>query len=1076
VLAVRVLGALDIELDGANVASPASQRPWAVFAFLALAPRPVSRAELASRFWPDVLDASARASLRSALWTLRRALGDCLVVSRDRVGLADAPMLWIDVREFERLATEGELEQALAMCRGELLEGLEDEWALSARQRHRERVIELLEQTARRHEDGGDLRAAVEWTRRQTEHDRFDEDAHRRLMTRLTAAGDRAGALRCYRSLCDRLRTELGVAPSSLTRELIERIRTDAPPVQRPAGTSTLAPGLLPLTGRDAELAELERTWMAVANGGHGTAAVIRGEAGIGKTRLTTELRLRVAATGGRVAACAALDLGGTAPLSLWAELIRELLPELPAPPTDAAWPDDLAVLASELPAHFGRSPEPTRGVPPDLQRTRLFEAVVALLSWAARERPLLLVLEDTHTADQASLELAAYAARRAAELPVMMVFTRRELPHSGDADRLEHALRARGLLTVEHELQPLPPAGVAALARSAAKLSDADVDRVVERAEGNALLTVETARSLARGAVDVAPTLRATVRAALMPIDEDGRALIDVAAVAGRALEPAELEQLELVRLQDSAGEALQTGILVAGGGRLGFRHALLRDAVYAELTEPRRRLLHERWARVLLACEQAGGVRRPAEAARHLLLAGRDGTAVDQLARAASDALGVAALEQAAAYLEEALEIAPDRADLYLELGTIEAWLARREKVAAAFGRAQALLADGPPLELVRAWLRRARAHRGPLCVPHEALVSARAALELLDRADEPAVEERRAARAMCAWAEAVAGDIEVAERLLARFDPGSPLDDLEMCEIEHARGQALMRRGALIESYEPQLKAAEAGARAGRPDLAHGGWIGAAGAALAADDPERALEFVDRGAAALSGRGFASLEVQLLAARSFILIRLGRLEEARAATDAEHRIAEQLEQPDLLAMASHDRGLVALEAGEYRRAASLLAASLLDDAPISRPLTRLALAEALIECGELDAAAGELRATVLEPLRPSDFPDALVPRLTRIQGLLALGRGERDEGERRLRESIAGWERQLARATRTGSMNIVLADLGRPVVGLIEPERELARSRADLETLLATSRDTKPDPRGAPHAVVP
>jgi DNA-binding SARP family transcriptional activator len=85
VLRVRLLGTLEVELDGAVTETPPSQRPWAVFAYLALTPRLVSRAELASRFWPDVLDQSARASLRSAVWALRRRLGEALVVDRERV-------------------------------------------------------------------------------------------------------------------------------------------------------------------------------------------------------------------------------------------------------------------------------------------------------------------------------------------------------------------------------------------------------------------------------------------------------------------------------------------------------------------------------------------------------------------------------------------------------------------------------------------------------------------------------------------------------------------------------------------------------------------------------------------------------------------------------------------------------------------------------------------------------------------------------------------------------------------------------------------------------------------------------
>lgn len=479
-LCARLLGALEVELDGAVIDSPVSQRPWALFAYVALAPRPVTRGELASRFWPDVLDQSARASLRSALWTLRRHLDDALVVEGERIGLADEPDVWLDVREFERHAG-GDPAGALELCRGDLLEGLDDDWAVSARDRHRQRVIELLEQLALEADDRGDARGALDLTRRQVERDRFDEEAHRRLIERLERAGDRASAMRTYRGLAERLRRELGVAPSRQTRELVERVRA-ATPAQPVAGVAPAMPGWLALIGRDQELAELERGWQTAA-GGAGVAAVIRGEAGIGKTRLANELRARVGASGGLTATCAALDLGGAAPLSLWAEMIRELLPALPAPPPEAAWPDDLAVLASELPSHFARSGIPSVEVAPDLQRTRLFEAVVALLGWAARQAPLLLVLEDVHTADSPSLELAGYAARRVAGLRVMMVITRRELPRRADADRLEQALRARGLMACELELGPLPPEPVAALARRAARLSETDVRRVVERA-----------------------------------------------------------------------------------------------------------------------------------------------------------------------------------------------------------------------------------------------------------------------------------------------------------------------------------------------------------------------------------------------------------------------------------------------------------------------------------------------------------------------------------------------------------------------------------------------------------------
>ena len=1067
-LRARLIGALEVEIDGTVIDSPPSQRPWAVFAYLALAQRPVSRAELATRFWPDVLDQSARASLRSALWTLRRRLGERLVVDGERVCLSDEAGLWIDVRELERLAADSP-DRALALCRGELLEGIEDDWALSARERHRERVIELLEEQALACELRGQARAAIDLTRRQVERDPFDEEVHRRLIARLGAGGDRAGAIRTYRALSERLRRELGVAPSVQTRELVQRLRSEAPD---PAGvTIRPTPGMLPLVGRARELAELERTWRGVA-GGTGAAAVIRGEAGIGKTRLAGELRLQASASGGQTAACAALDLGGTAPFSLWAELIRELLPSLPAPPAAAAWPDDLAVLVSELPAHFAPSGAARTAVAPDLQRTRLFEAVVALLDWAARAGPLLLILEDAHSADVPSLELAAYAARRAAGLPVMMLLTRRELPQSGSADRLEHALRSRGLLACEIELGPLSSQTVAALARTAAQLDDADVIRVVERAEGNALLAVEAARALERGEDAVASSLRGSVRATLAPLAAEVRTLVEIAAVAARPVDTSELAQLSLLDPDEAATGALQTGLLLAAGAGVGFRHALLRDAVYEEIAEPRRRGLHQRWARALLATEQAGAIARPAEVARQLRLAGADQDAVPQLARAAVGARAVAALDEAIGYLEEAVAIAPDQAELWLDLGELEAWRGRREQAEVGFAHALALLEGGEPLALARAWLRRARAYHGVICVPSAVLESASHAVELLKRTELPAREESSEALAAQAWAEAVAGSVEEAERLLAELSADMPGgDDLRTYDVGHARALALMRRGRFVESYGPSIAAGEAIDRAGRADLSYGCWVNAAGAATASQDHERALEFLDRGMAGLAGHGLQSLEIHLLAARSFVLRGLGRLDAARSAAEAERALAEQLGQPELLAMASHDEGLIALQAEQYELAAVRLEEALVEGAPISRPLTRLALAEALAGSGHPDRAAAEVRATVLEPVRPSDFPNALVPKLARVQGLIALARGRHEEAQRRMEESVAGWERLLKRTIRAESITSVLADLGRPVVGLVEPERELARAHAGLAAIQLSA-----DQKGRPNAVVP
>jgi DNA-binding SARP family transcriptional activator/tetratricopeptide (TPR) repeat protein len=1061
-----------VERDGVELPAPAGRRAWSLLAYLALHPGPQPRGELAARLWPDVLDSSARASLRSAVWSLRRALGPAaaqVVADRDHLGLAGEPEVWVDALAFEALVQAGRDQEAVALSRGELLAGSDDDWVLSARDAHRDRLMEVLERLATDRESAGDHAGAIDWTRAQIVADPLGEEAHRRLISRLAASGDRGAALVVYRAFAERLRRELAVAPSKMTRQLVEVLR------EEPTVELRVAPQVsnsLPLIGRTAELAALRGAWDGAAAGLGGVVAV-RGEAGIGKTRLADELRVHASSGGARVASCAALDLGGAAPLGLWAELISELLPGLRRPPPDAAWPDDLAGLAPEIESRFERHPSERPSAPPDLERARLFEAAVALVEWAAHDRPLLLLIEDIHISDASSLELVGYVARRIVRLPVLLVLTRRELPRADDADRLEHALRARGRLLEEVVLGPLEPGFVAELARGTAGLDESDITRVVEAAEGNALLAVETARAISRGERELSASLRGAVRGAFGSLSADGRAFAEFAAVAAREVERVELTALPIDDPTGAATAALESGMLVARGHRVGFRHALLRDAVYTDLPEPRRAWLHERWAETLLRCDQSGGVRRAAEIARHLRLAGRDADAVEQLARAAGDARRVAALPEAAEYLREALSMAPERGDLLLELGDVQAWRALRAEAEAAFeGALRSMEGRGASmLELARAWLRRARWYHGSICVPAAVRDSCAEALRLLNTAGDAAVSERREALAALAWAEAVAGSVQETERLLAELHTlalGVPVDDFSTYDISHARALAAMRKGSFEDAYGPSIAAGEAVARAGRPDLAYGCWANAAGAASAAGDYERALAFIDRGASALAHSGLAILELHLLAARSFIWLRLGGLAEARAAADSMTALAERLGDPKLRAMAAHDRGLVALAGQDFATAAELLAAALAGDATVSRPLTRLARAEALAGAGRLDEAQAELRDTVLEPVRQSDFPETLVPRLARVQGLIAAHAGDRDLALRRFQEAVDGWRGQVSRLTRGDSMAAVLTDLGRPVVGLIEPERELGRVVLELETLRATR-------QGVPHAVV-
>ncbi|MEA2254086.1 MAG: hypothetical protein QOG35_131, partial [Solirubrobacteraceae bacterium] len=709
--------------------------------------------------------------------------------------------------------------------------------------------------------------------------------------------------------------------------------------------------------------------------------------------------------------------------------------------------------LSPSLPQRLGRAaaaPRPAGA--PELERARLFEAVVELVEHAVADRPLALLFEDVHLADAASLALVAHVARRIAARPVLLVLTRRPFPRRDEVDALVHGLAARRVTATEIEVPPLDHRAMTALVVAVARLPAPEVDRVVDMADGNPLLGIETARAAAQGQAGAPSGLRAAVRAATAALDADARRVAELTAVAGGGLHAAELQ-----RLADPAAvaRAMDCGLLAGGRGRLRFRHDILRQAVYDDLPEPRRAERHAELA-------AAATTRPAAERAGHLRLAGRDDLAFEQLVRAADDAWAVTALTEAAAFLREAVELAPDDASVHLRLAETEAWRGRRDRADEAFADAILRCDRRDHDALARAWIRRARWCRGSLCDPRASGEAARHALELLGGRDDVEPERLAEALALLAWPEAVGGELAQARALMERIAQLEPLaaDDLLRHDIALAHAHVLLSAGDLGEALEAFLEAAAQARGARRADLTYAGWINAACAAAATGDLSRALVLADR--CLLDVRGIGPLEVQVLAARALLLVRLGRPDDARTAAALQRDIAVAVGDPALQAMAEHDGGLVAFAAGDWAEAVARLGVALDARAPVSRPVALLARAEALTRLGRLDDARRDLRATALEPLAPADFPAALVPRLTRVQGLIAAAAGDHALARRRLEEAAAGW-RALG-AGLDGAIEgwqATLVDFGRvPVAGLVEPDRELDRVRTDLATLDAVT----------------
>ena len=1035
---MRLLGGVAAESDGEQVTlSPLAGRLLALFA---LRPGPHDREAAAALLWPGSARPAARANLRTAVWALRKAVGDDpLIASRTAVGLRPDAVT-VDLAECRGRAAAGDVAAAAVLCRVELLPGFAEDWAEAARRQQRAELAEALASRSAAAERDGDPAAAARWSRLRCELDPLDEAAHADLVRQLAAAGDRAGALVAGRAASDRLRSELGVRPGPALRAALAEARGPGGAAV-PAGPATARP----LYGRAAELRTLTAAW-AAARAGHGRVVLITGEAGIGKTHLVTELARRADNAGARIAVGAGVDVGGEAPLAIWQELVSQLARTVPPPPGQADWPAELGRLAPDLAVRLGRgAPPPVAS--PELERLRLFDAVLRLVEWAAADRPVLLVAEDVHRADPASMQLCAHIGRRLAAHPVLFVLTRRDKPERPAADALLADLASRGVEVAEVELGPLSQAEVAAVARSVADLTDHAVEQVVRAADGNPLLAVASARALAAGRGAPPPDLRAAVRAAAGTLARAARDLVEVLAAAGRELSAAELAALPLADRDDAEQAVLDTGLVFRSGGGLRFRHALLAEAVRADLGNQGRR-----YEQLALAIETAA--RSPdlvaAEVAGHLHRAGRDDLAGLRWQRAARHARSLGAMPEAARFWAEAVRCDPEAVGPRLELAEAFGWLGQdadfeREWQAAL----QRLPAEGQPV----AWNRRGKVVGMIMCNLRAGLAAYQQAVELL-QADAPRLL-RVEILLGAAWCESVAGDPVRAAALLDQAAPlVTDLDDTIVAEMAHAKLTSLARQGLFTECEAVAGRGGAAARRAGRPDLAFSIWLMTACALSVADDMAGALRAAD--AAVAATRGIPVIEVRCLAGRAFVLSRLGHHDEALSLAAEQLAKAERMDSPAAAALARHDAGLIWLAAGHYVEAARMLAEALAAGAEVSRPAARLARAEALARAGHPDDAAAELRRAALEPVRDADLPWALVPRMARVQGLIALARGDHALARRRLGEAADGWRRHLRHDAGTEFMATVV-DLARPpIVGLVEPEWELRRLTTELAEL--------------------
>ncbi len=728
-LAIALLGPPQITQDGVQIKFD-TRKAIALLAYLACTRRSHSREALAALLWPEYAD--ARNGLRRTLSAIQRVLGTgWLELGRDQVTIAVRPELALDVADFEaNLATAADrtaLSAAVALRRDDFLAGFTlrdspafDEWQFFEAERLRQLYANALERLATLHVAAADHEAAIDAARRRLALDPLHEPAHQILMQVYASAGQRSAALRQYRECARVLEQELAVAPSDQTRQLYETIRT-APVKQTPQPQPLRAvPGGdgEPPVGRDAERARLRAVYALARTG---ALAAIEGPGGIGKTRLAEDLLGAARAAGAPTIAarCYQGEVGlAYAPLATLlreATVVLERLGRLGDVPRD-----QLAEVARLVPALARRInlPEVPPMAGPDGRR-RFFEAVADLLIDSCNgSAPGVLLIDDAHWADRASLDLLAFIARQMRGRPGLLLVTWR-----GEDVPADHPLRAllaearRAGAADQIVLSGLQIAAVETLARTQRATIPTDlVERLHRESEGVPLLVVEYLKALDAGAlaVNTEPwplhgSARDLMTARLHALSEPAQRLLLAAATIGRSFDFATLCAAAAIAEElvvDGLEELAARGIIAEAdptGLRYDFSHGKLRDVVLDSASHARRRLVHRRVADHLAGLP--GPIARSGLTARiayHYGAAGAATLAAEYQRRAGDEARGLYANGEALAHYAAALAAGhPDTAALHETIGDLYALAGNYPAALTHYGTAHAGGGQNPTVE---------------------------------------------------------------------------------------------------------------------------------------------------------------------------------------------------------------------------------------------------------------------------------------------------------------------------------------------------------------------------------------
>ena len=772
---IAMLGTFSVVVARAPVSSDAWSRRGAasLVKLLALAEgRSLHREQVIDALWPTVPPDAAVPRLHKAAHYARRALepdgahGDpILVLRQDRVLLLPGAEVHVDAVEFRRCAEKAlasgsasDAEAALAAYGGAFLpQDLYEPWAADWRD-----TVDVL------HRDL--LRLTGRWSELVLE-DPVDEAAHLALVRELVQRGDVRAAERQLERMEQSLRRELGTVPS----EEAQRLRGEI--AARPGAMIAGAPEpSVRLVGRKA-VGDTVRGHLDRADAGRGSTLLLAGPAGVGKSAV---LELAVALAdrrGWRTARGAASLMEGAWPYAPVLEAFGDLCRQHPAllDGLDDSFRLELdRALSGEQASWSGET-----------AHQRLFVASAELLRLAASDRGLLLVVDDVHEADEASLRLLHYLARTAVTERALITLATRPR----DAMReVETSLVGRGAGSVL-ELQPLDEAACRRLLRHHHPgLDEATVAEICAVSGGLPFRILEAARAAEGGSSDLA----------VSGLGERAVEVLRRVALLGSAFTTDELLGVSGAN-EDATYAALAAGleasVLVPAETGYRFRHGLVRDAVLATFAS------HELSRIGGEVAERMAELGAPATRVAHLFIgSGHPVQAIPHARQAVETAGALGAYRDGLALVDAVIDHASgsDRGHLLARRGDL--LLALADPAAVPAYRAALTLTTGTEHRLVRARLARAATFQGDL----DTSTSALAGLDLTgDAADGPLL----LARGNLAY---FLGDIDgayaAADAARAILQPDDPWQIVDLVGLQ---GLIAHQRGEWFERFRLELR---------------------------------------------------------------------------------------------------------------------------------------------------------------------------------------------------------------------------------------------------------------------------